>query len=71
MSRKILPTVLVAVRKNDAARARSLCRSTLYKLMKSGKLRTVKVAGRRLVPMVELREPLKAKDQEGTKGAAR
>jgi excisionase family DNA binding protein len=34
----------------DAAAIYGLSRSTLYKLMSAGKLRTVKVGGRRLIP---------------------
>ena len=39
-----------AYRINEAVAAYRLSRSTLYKLMSDGKLRTVKVAGRRLIP---------------------
>jgi excisionase family DNA binding protein len=39
-----------ALRINDAAAAYGLGRSTLYKLMSQGKLATVKIGGRRLVP---------------------
>jgi len=42
---------LIALRIKDAAEAVGLSRSTLYKLIASQKLRTVKVAGRRLVPL--------------------
>jgi excisionase family DNA binding protein len=33
----------------EAARLTSLCRSTIYELLKSGKLRSIKVGGRHLV----------------------
>ena len=39
-----------AYRVNEAVAAYRLSRSTLYKLMSEGTLRTVKVAGRRLIP---------------------
>ncbi len=39
-----------ALRVNEAVAAYRLSRSTIYKLMGSGKLRTVKVGGRRLIP---------------------
>jgi excisionase family DNA binding protein len=46
----IAPIKRRALRINDAAAALGIGRSTLYKLMSEGKLATVKVAGRRLVP---------------------
>ena len=46
----------VALRINDAAAACGLGRTSIYELINEGKLRTVKVAGRRLVPMAALRE---------------
>ena len=45
----------VALRVNDAARAAGIGRTSLYELISEGKLRTVKVAGRRLVPLSELK----------------
>ena len=39
-----------AFRVNDAAEAYGCSRSTLYKMMKAGTLRTVKIGGRRLIP---------------------
>jgi excisionase family DNA binding protein len=51
------PTAAVlAYRINDAAAISGLGRSSLYKLMNSGQLRAVKVAGRRLIPAEALRE---------------
>ncbi len=35
---------------NEFASAYGLSRSTIYLLMKSGKLRTVRIGGRRLIP---------------------
>jgi excisionase family DNA binding protein len=35
---------------NEAISAYGLSRTTIYKLIKEGRLRTVKVAGRRLIP---------------------
>ena len=39
----------IALRIRDAAVVSSLSRSTLYELLKAGKLRAVKVGGRRLI----------------------
>jgi len=55
----------IALRVNDAARVTGLSRGTLYKLLNSGKLKTVKVAGRRLF----LREDLLALLTVETDGA--
>ena len=46
----VAPIERRALRINDAAAAYGVGRSTIYKLMQEGKLATVKVAGRRLVP---------------------
>ena len=46
----VAPIKRRALRINDAAAALGVGRSTIYKLMSEGKLATVKVAGRRLVP---------------------
>ena len=48
------PKERLAFRINDAAAAVGLSRSTLYKLIAANKLRTVKVAGRRLIPVSAL-----------------
>jgi predicted DNA-binding transcriptional regulator AlpA len=40
-----------ALRVNDFCAAYGISRATAYKLMKQGKLRTVLIAGRRLVPV--------------------
>ena len=45
-----LPSDRRALRVNDAAVIYGISRSTIYKLMALGTLRTVKVAGRRLIP---------------------
>lgn len=45
----IQPDDRLALRINDAAAVAGLGRSTLYKLIDSGKLRTVKIGKRRLV----------------------
>jgi hypothetical protein len=51
------PTSAVLMyRVNDAAAISGLGRSSLYKLMGSGQLRSVVVAGRRLIPAEALRE---------------
>lgn len=39
-----------ALRVNDASTLYGLSRSTIYKLMAAGTLRTVKIGGRRLIP---------------------
>jgi excisionase family DNA binding protein len=39
-----------ALRVNDASAEYSISRSTLYKLMSAGTLRSVRVGGRRLIP---------------------
>jgi excisionase family DNA binding protein len=46
---------------NDAAKIYGWSRSTLYKMMKAGTLRTVKIGGRRLIP----RDALEALISEG------
>jgi excisionase family DNA binding protein len=46
----------LALRVNEAAAVSGLSRSTLYELLKAGKLRAVKIGGRRLI----LREDLQA-----------
>ncbi len=46
----------LAFRVNEAVAVSGLSRSTLYELLKAGKLRAVKVGGRRLI----LREDLQA-----------
>ena len=40
---------------NEAVRVSGLSRTTLYELMKAGRLKTVLVAGRRLVPAEDLK----------------
>jgi len=45
------PDARRAYQVNEAAAAYRLSRSTLYKLIATGKLRTVKVGGRRLIPV--------------------
>jgi excisionase family DNA binding protein len=57
-----LPEEKIALRINDAVAISGLSRSTLYKLHADGKLRAVKVGGRRLI----LREDLLALLQAGS-----
>lgn len=52
------PAVL-AYRINDAAKVAGLSRSSLYNLIKDGELRSIMVAGRRLIPADALRELLR------------
>ena len=49
-----------ALRINDAARLYGVGRSTIYKMMNAGKLRTVKIGGRRLIPRDVLEALLQA-----------
>jgi excisionase family DNA binding protein len=69
---KVAPIERRALRINDAALAYGVGRSTLYKLMSEGKLATVKVAGRRLVPcdnmeallaLAKISDPLKSSSE--------
>lgn len=53
---KIPTTERIALRIRDAAIVSGLSRSTLYELLKAGKLRAVKIGGRRLI----LRDSLEA-----------
>jgi excisionase family DNA binding protein len=45
-----LPDERRAYRVNEAVAVYRLSRSTLYKLIAAGKLRTIKIGGRRLIP---------------------
>ena len=49
------PENRLALRVNDAAMWVGLSRSTIYKLIAAKKLQTVKVAGRRLIPVAAIR----------------
>jgi hypothetical protein len=53
------PDTVLAYRINDAAKVAGLSRSSLYVLMGEGKLRSVLVAGRRLIPADALRDLLR------------
>ena len=53
------PEVTLAYRVNDAAKVAGLSRSSLYVLIGEGKLRSVLVAGRRLIPADALRDLLR------------
>jgi excisionase family DNA binding protein len=59
----IRPDEKLALRVNDASAAAGISRSTIYKLMSAGELRTTKVGGRRLI----LREDLEGLLQRGAK----
>ena len=48
--RTATPAQIRALRVNDAVTQYGLSRSTLYKLMAAGTLRSVRVGGRRLIP---------------------
>lgn len=54
MEEREIPPVLYRV--NEAAEALRLSRSVLYELIRSGRLRTVKIGRRRLVPVDALAE---------------
>jgi predicted DNA-binding transcriptional regulator AlpA len=49
-----------ALRVNDAAAAYGVGRSSLYNLMKQGKLPNVKIAGRRVIPCEAMEALLRA-----------
>jgi hypothetical protein len=53
------PDIVLAYRVNDAIRVSGLSRSSIYKLIGEGKLRSVLVAGRRLIPADALRALLR------------
>jgi excisionase family DNA binding protein len=58
-SSAVIPTPqILAYRIDDAAKVVGLSRSTLYQLMGAHKLRSVMVAGRRLIPADALRDLL-------------
>lgn len=50
---KCEPEVLT-YRINDACRALSLGRTTIYELIKHGKLKAINIAGRSLIPRAEI-----------------
>jgi excisionase family DNA binding protein len=52
-----------AYRVNEAAAAYRLSRSTIYKLMDTGALRSVKIGGRRLIPVDAIEALLAGNDQ--------
>ena len=54
------PNVALAYRVNDAAKVSGLSRTSLYELLATGQLRSIKVAGRRLISADALRELLGA-----------
>jgi len=54
---------VLAYRIADAVAVSGLSRTTIYALMAAGKLRTVKIGGRRLVPRAALAELLQPTDR--------
>ena len=54
------PDVVLTYRVNDAAEVSGLSRSSIYNLIAAKKLRSIVVAGRRLIPADALRELLQA-----------
>lgn len=57
-----VPVVPVVYRVEEAAAALRLSRRTIYELIRSGHLRTVKVGTRRLVPVAALGEYVESLD---------
>jgi excisionase family DNA binding protein len=55
------PESVLAYQVLDAAKVSGISRATLYRLMREGKLRTIFVCGRRLIPPDALREVLAGK----------
>jgi hypothetical protein len=53
------PDIALAYRVNDAIKVSGLSRTSIYKLIGEGKLRSVLVAGRRLIPADALRDLLR------------
>ena len=60
----VMPIERRALRVGDAAAAYGLGRTTIYKLMKDGKLATVKIGGRRLIPREAMEALLKGTRHE-------
>ena len=54
----------IALRINDAARLAGLGRTSIYELIKTGRLKTVKIAGRRFVPMSALRHLIEGQAEQ-------
>jgi excisionase family DNA binding protein len=54
----------LAYRIDEACRASGLSRSTLYKLLQSGELTSIKVAGRRLIRAQDLTALLSIEESE-------
>ena len=59
----------LTLRINDAAKALGIGRSSIYRLINQGKLRTVKIAGRTLVPATEVRRIVDRAIAEAKAGA--
>lgn len=53
----------LAHRINDAARRLSVGRTTLYELINSGELKTIKIGGRTLIPESELQRAIASRLQ--------
>ncbi len=56
----VVQVVPVVYRVNEAATALRVSRSAVYELIRSGRLRTVKIGARRLVPVEALTDCLAA-----------
>jgi excisionase family DNA binding protein len=56
------PVVPLAFRLGDAAKAAGLSRTSIYRLIRGGRLRVVRVAGRKLIPAESLKALLASGD---------
>jgi excisionase family DNA binding protein len=56
------PSDLKMLRINEAVEISTLCRATLYNHIRTGRLHTLKVGGRRLIPETALRKLLKIEE---------
>lgn len=48
-----VPLKRLAYRVNDFCVVTGICRTSLYELIRDGKIKTVRVAGRRIIPAAE------------------
>ncbi len=62
MTRSVVTVTPVTYNVNEAAQALRLSRDMIYQLIRSGRLRTVKVGRRRLVPVTALDDWIRAQD---------
>jgi excisionase family DNA binding protein len=55
-STAVITVIPVAYRVEEAAESLRISRDSIYELIRSGRLRTIKVGARRLVPVIALSE---------------